>query len=615
MGKIQVLPENLANQIAAGEVVERPASVVKELVENSIDAGATNIKVQIADGGKKKIRVIDNGEGMSKEDAQLAFKRHATSKITAEDDLHRIKTMGFRGEALSSIAAVSKVTLRSRVGATRGSPEGASRRAPTGIELKVEAGEIVEEKPAGIPPGTDITIKDLFYSVPARQKFLKTTRTESRHITKIITNLALAHPSVGFVLEHNGREMIAVRGRKNGEAEDGTREDRVTQLLGNDFLEKMQPVFLDHTHLKISGWVNRPGQGSSNSKDQYLFVNQRRVDNKTVYGAVRKAFSGVLGRGEYPQFLLFLKINPDLVDVNVHPRKEEVRFVNEGSVFRLVRQTVGKAISVKQYSSKLVRQYGGRMSENPAGLQDASTAPLIYRSTNLPKSSSNYRFTASPPDRFTGEQPEQFQQILQVDNLYLVTEGPDGSLVIYDQHAVHERILYERFLANFKNEQEKGESQELLMAQTLNLSPNDYEELMENKETLGKIGFDLEEFGKNTVKINAVPNVLKERAIQQFLPEFLRNLSDLRGLKDNGDNGVDLQTHNLLSLLACRSAIKAGDRLNPTQAQELLKQLAETQSNYTCPHGRPVKTILTDKELQKIFRRTQVNQQWRFLLG
>lgn len=588
MHKIKILPERLANQIAAGEVVERPASVVKELVENSIDAGAANIEVQIKDGGKKKIRVIDDGEGISKEDAKLAFKRHATSKITNEDDLHRIKTMGFRGEALASIAAVSKVTLRSRVGAERG------------IELKIETGKIVEEKPAGIPTGTDITIKDLFYNVPARQKFLKTTRTESKHIIKIVTNLALAHPNVGFVLEHNRKETINVAANA---------ENRVEQLLGEDFLNQMQSVDLDHPHLQITGWVNKPGYGSGSSKNQYLFVNQRRVDNKIVYGAVKKAFGGILGRGEYPQFLLFLKINPDLVDVNVHPRKEEVRFVNEGSVFRLVLQTIQKAIekkSVDQYDSRPVGQYAGKSVDRYDGnqeeanakqptLRDSATTLPGYRTTDLPK----HRLTGPPVHRPTDV------SILQINNLYLVTEDHNsGGLTIYDQHAVHERILYEKFLADFKNQQEKGESQELLMAEMLSLSQSDFERLMENKQTLEKIGFDLEEFGKNTVKINAVPTVLRKRNQYTFLTDFLSDLSNLRDLKGKSEGSVDLQTHNFLSMLACRSAIKAGDRLNSTQAQELLKQLAETQTNYTCPHGRPVKTVLTSKELEKMFRRS-----------
>lgn len=630
MGKIRILSENISNQIAAGEVVERPASVVKELVENSIDAGATRIQVHIEDGGKKKIRVIDNGEGMIESDAKTAFKRHATSKISDADDLHRIRSLGFRGEALSSIASVSMITLKTR---QQSQPKPVGFESPpqsraqgrdeystnAGVEIRLEGGQIKETKPVGFPGGTEIVVADLFYNVPARQKFLKATRTEGRHITEVVVNAALGHPEVELTLTHNGREVVRTPQYHVGYGAQraGTSlHNRIADLLGDDFLKCMQEVSLNHPHLTIHGWVNAPGYGAASNKDQYLFVNQRRIDNRTVYGAVRKAFGGILGRGEYPRFLLFLEIDPALIDVNVHPRKEEVRFVNEGTVFNLVRQTVEKAISSQ--STAHSAQFEG--DRGPMRLRDAPSFPASTPNFPLPQTKSAHRTTQEQlQDEWSESRLEQ-QTILQAHNLYLITENPsaEGGLALYDQHAVHERILYEKFVADFTKAKESAESQTLLMPVTLSLSATDFETLMENKKTLEKIGLALDEFGGNTVKVGAVPSVLKNRDLRALLNELLSNLSDLGGLKGSPQEAthtVDLQTHRVLSTLACRSAIKAGDRLTPLQAQELLRQLHELETNpsspsglrrtnYTCPHGRPVKAIVTERELEKMFRRS-----------
>ncbi len=603
MGKIQILPENISNQIAAGEVVERPASVVKELVENAIDAEATRIEIYVEDGGKKKIRIVDNGEGIDKEDIPVVFKRHATSKIRNEDDLYHIQTMGFRGEALSSIASVSKINLKTK-------PRGSNQAS----EVIIEAGKLVTSKPVGMPGGTDITVADLFFNVPARRKFLKTTRTEQKHIVDQFINSALANPTIGFSLTHNNREIYALPAEQ-------LLPERIAALLGNACLQEMQELAFEHPHLQISGWINKPGHGQTSARNQYLYVNGRHVKNRTVFGAIKRGFGSTLGRGEYPQFLIFIEIPPDMVDVNVHPRKEEVRFVNESMIFNLVRQMIEKNIpriesdswdhiSPSQKTRLAVRE----PQQTPPSNDLAKSSPPTIEITTEEfwrkrpyKTATRNDGPTYPPSQSTwlGGDLEMEVPTLQVQNLYLIRENPNGGIDIYDQHATHERILYEQFVKNFLQAKSEADSQQLLVPATKALSAPDFETLMSSRKILQKVGFKIEDFGNNTVKVSATPASLVERNLDQLLDEFV---GDLRENEDVAEpertlNHVDRQTHRVLSYLACRGAVKAGDRLNKFQIQELLRQLTKTHTNHTCPHGRPVKVTLTEKELRKLFRR------------
>ncbi len=583
--KIKVLPEELVNQIAAGEVVERPASVVKELVENALDAGATFLEISIVKGGKEGIEVRDNGQGMTKEDALLAVKRYSTSKINSVDDLNQIKTFGFRGEALASIASVSKFTLKTK---PSDSVEGTKITLDDNGQPKAET--------CAHPTGTTVEINDLFYNVPARQKFMKTDQTEFKHIRDFVTAQAICHPQIGFLLNHNEREVFNL-------PENQKLSSRLTNLLNLD-LEQFLPIELKADYFSLKGFVGLPEVARKKQSVQYLFVNQRYLSNKTVSGAIYKAYSQLLPSGIKPAYVLKINVRQDLIDVNVHPRKEEVKFISPGVIFN----NLYKAIY-----SKL-----NQAAENQRVVYKAPPSQVHQQSAGGGTAKSNYQPETRPKPNYT-EQQQFVQSILedkdsglvnsgpndiwQISSLYLVVRG-DKELIIYDQHAAEEKILFEQFKKDFMAK--RGDSQELLFEEEISLTPEDLNLVKEHQKTLEAIGFQFE-ITNNAIKIKGIPIVLEDKNIgvifRNYLDELKSPEEELH--PDPGDTGIDKNTLTNLAYLACRSAVKQGDKLTPAKRQEIINKLSDLGAvGMTCPHGRPtyIKISLTD--LNKRFHRS-----------
>ncbi len=598
MSVISRLPEQVINQIAAGEVVERPASVVKELVENSIDAGATSIKIFIEQGGKALIRVVDNGSGILKDDLANATKRHWTSKISSVEDLHKIESMGFRGEALASIASVSKFSMRSR-----------TSENDHGWEL---TGGTNELKPVGMPVGTEVIVKDLFYNVPARRNFLKSDRTEGARITALVHQLALANPNIAFSLEKDGRSAFKTSG-------DGNAQSVIELVLGKGLHGRLLEVFNEHPQIKVTGFIGRPGTGTPGKPKQLVFINHRVVESDVVRAAVHKGYDSLLGRHEKPQFALFIEIAPHLVDFNVHPQKKEVRLLNSNVIFQLVHQAVVSALSSydpfvgsssnENYALEPLQQFEPS-SEKISASQDwlaSRTAPAegksyprVGTSTTRGLWGNVERVDESGTDVVDTTQARG--KVFQLLNLFIVEELEDA-IMMYDQHALHERILYEQFSSAWLNERDKNATQALLVPEVISLSEEERLVFGEGLETLSKIGFGFDMTDEG-VKIKRVPSVVSGSNLEKLIREYIKDILSA----DEFDispavSGIDLQTHRRLAYMACRSAIKSGDRLTELEIRRLLDDYKKTTVRFTCPHGRPVQVKITRLEMEKWFKR------------
>lgn len=626
-GKIKALTKDVINKIAAGEVVENPSSIVKELLDNAIDAKAINITLEIEEGGIKKILILDNGQGMTPEDVKLSIEPHTTSKLSTEEDLLNIKTYGFRGEALSSIAAVSKVTIRSKI-----------PNALMGFEIVVEGGNIVSETEVGMNSGTQIIVEDLFYNVPARKEFLRSAQSEYKDVLKTVNAHALANPKVGFIFRNDQKQVyVTPKGHQL--------EDRIREILGTDNTEKMVSLFYEHPYVEIYGYVGKPELATQKRKNQFIFVNNRLIQNKTIEGAVKKAYGGLIPNNMWPPFVIFIDLEPNIVDVNVHPRKEEVKFSNGQLIFTSVQSAVKKALDKANLTPGAINNEETQPSNNPfanlpspfgnnkpnpfgdnkpnpfanrpspfgnnkpSPFENAKPNPFANKPTpiggnkNLPNQdnlwANNNPFDLDNND-FNEDQPLDnldYSDILVIHNLYWIIESKDGFLV-YDQHAVHERILYEKFVNAHKKKREELEIQPLLTPIVLNLSFDTAETMKEYIGELEKIGFQIEEFGGTSYKVTEIPAILADKDIKKVISEFLNDLEDNQDEKD-----IDSQTDRALKFLSCRSAYKAGDKIPPEEINELLNQLKQTETKYTCPHGRPVKIEITKKELEKMFLR------------
>ncbi len=586
--KIKILPENLSNKIAAGEVVERPASVVKELVENAIDAAATEITVVIKDGGKALIQVVDNGTGMTQEDLCLAFQRHATSKIYQEEDLHSIQTLGFRGEALASIASVSKVEARSIL-----------QGETSGYLLHIDGGVMGELEATGGVPGTSITVKHLFYNTPARRKFLRTTSTEYRQILSVMNRFVLAFPDIAFTLVNEGELIYELKPQEHLERIRAVLGERVAKNLLE--IENAGPV-------KIFGFVGNQDTFRQSRGDQYLFLNKRYFVNKNLHYAVISAYENILPRGYFPVYIIFLQIDPDFVDVNVHPAKLEVKFANEGLVFSAIRGAIKRALSSSSVVPhifpdsqpmpsvpivSLEKQESMNFQSDPKSpsTTDENFNPL--ESNAVEKQAQNWQ----PPRLAPGLKKERpfFERtnVWQLHNKYIVSQIKTGMIII-DQHVAHERILYEKALESF--EKRRPSSQQLLFPQIIELSAEDYATLLEMVPFLENIGFVIKAFGKNTVVLEGVPSGIKISDDQKILLNILDEYK--RGKRDN----VEIR-ENVAKSFACHSAIKAGEPLSLEAMNALIDQLFTTKEPYFCPHGRPVIISIPLEELDRRFRR------------
>jgi len=586
---IQVLDTLTVNQIAAGEVVERPSSVVKELAENSLDAGATHITVEVESGrGEiRRITVLDNGSGMIPADAVLAFHPHATSKIRSLEDLHRSLTLGFRGEALASIASVARVELVTR-------PSGG--RIAEAWRVVMEGGEIREEGVAAGPEGTRVTVEQLFARTPARRKFLKSLATEISHIAFVVESLALSHPRVSFRLVHNGTERIRTEG-------DGDLRAVIAGLHGVDLVRALVPLSLEGGGFGVRGYISKPSEHRTHPYQVFLSVNGRPVSSRQMVRAIRNGYGTLLPPHRYPVAFLDLRIDPSWVDVNVHPTKRQVRLSGEQDLLEHLAAAVEGALRTQDLIPSGTAEAGKVPFQVPSG---AITVPAAVPAPPRDRGELSLRAGRQTEQQLrqtelpTGIDEERvplpaMEVIGQVGEAYLVARTPDGGLILIDQHAAHERIFYEQL----REKRELGErSQELLTPQVIQRSPRETTLLREYLPALIRQGLVLEEFGRDTFAVTAVPVVLGRTGDGAVVQEVLGDL-----LSEGEDPSVTTE-ERVIRVLACRSAVKAGAPVTPEQSQRLIRQLSRTSNPYTCPHGRPTMVALTRHQLDAMFRRT-----------
>lgn len=579
MSKIRILPELLSNKIAAGEVVERPSSVVKELVENALDANSTRIIIEIDKGGRSLIRVADNGAGMNHDDALLSLERYATSKIYKDNDLFEIKTLGFRGEALPSIASVSRFIIVTKDAAVE-----------SGTEIVVEGGKIKKVSEIGAPAGTMITVKQLFYNTPARRKFLKTVNTEMGHIVDSVSSIALSWPNVQFRLLHNGKVV------KNWSiTSDST--DRIADVLGKDLRAELHWIESFSDSISITGWISSSRITRSTSRGIYIYVNGRFVHDRVVQHALFEGYSGRLMKGQYPVAILFLKIPFDQVDVNVHPTKHEVRFSEQKRVHDTVTKTVSDTLHQKDTpkwtSSNINKQGKPRVAE----------ALFSYSRLNEKKPDKIKREESRDRSEKIDTQEKLWEQrffsdlrvIGQLHNTYIICEAEEA-IVLVDQHAAHERVLFER-LQNRSKVVGNG-SQALLLTETIDLGYREANTLNRLIPDLKVFGLDIEPFGGNTFVVKAVPSFLTGRDVKPLIVEIVEEITSVEF-----EPGMKKVIDQCLTTMACHGAIRANQSLSVKQMQALLEQLDKCLNPSHCPHGRPTWIQWTAGSLEKSFRR------------
>ena len=591
MGIIHRLPPDLANQIAAGEVVERPASVIKELVENSIDAGARRISIAIEMGGKKLVRVEDDGAGMEPEDARLAIERHATSKIRRADDLERIATLGFRGEALPSIASVSHFTLKTR-----------AHGAGSGTEIRVNGGAVAAVTEKGMPEGTAIEVADVFYNLPARRKFLKSDAAESAQVSRIVTQLALCYPEIGFSLTSAGRSVMQC-------PPVATLRDRLFQLYGErpDLIE----VRRDSGEVKVFGYVAALAEQGPTRGPQNVFVNRRVVRDRTIAHAIIDAYSVASIKERSPEVHLFIEMPHDAVDVNVHPTKAEVRFRDQSYIHQVIRRTLGDALGrgpAPELELEAPRFEQPLPSTLPLPAGYAATFPSRW--TPAPTSEANRAPTSEAGIAQTidsGLAPTSDSRLAptptirplialgQFRDTFIIAVDEEG-IAIIDQHVAHERVLFERITERLTTG--RLESQRLLVPMLIDLSPSGRQALLGHAPDLERLGFDVEEFGGDSLRVSAFPALLQREECDAALRALAE---DLEGL-DRG-SGVDAVIRRIAATTACHAAVKANYPLTAEKMAHLLEELRRTAYSSVCPHGRPVMLRLTRREVEKNFQR------------
>ena len=595
MGKIHRLPSDLANQIAAGEVVERPASVIKELVENSIDAGAKRLTITVEFGGKKLIRVEDDGEGMDPEDARLAIERHATSKIRRADDLERIATLGFRGEALPSIASVSHFVLRSR-----------ARGTASGTEIRVNGGAVASVAETGMPEGTSIEVADLFYNLPARRKFLKSDGAESAQVSRVVTQLALCYPEIGFTLTNSGRKVLQcppVAGLR----------DRLYQLYGerSDLIE----VRRDRGDVTVTGYIAALAEQGPTRGPQNVFVNRRIVKDRTIAHAIIDSYSVASIKERSPEVHLFIEMPFDALDVNVHPTKAEVRFRDQSFVHEVIRRTLGDALG-RGPAPELILQAPSVGAPQPTTLPLPASYGTTFPSrwaVAPPREGASARGSDGAIARVAPNTPENdgaieplapgagamtirpMMPLGQFRDTFIIAVDEEG-IAIIDQHVAHERVLFERITERLTAG--RLESQRLLEPLLVNLPPSGRQALLAHGADLERLGFEIEEFGGDTIRVSAYPAVLRS----EDCDATLRTLADdLEGL-DRGSR-VEEAIKKIAATMACHAAVKANYPLTAEKMAHILDELRRTAYSTICPHGRPVMLRLTRREVEKNFQR------------
>ena len=594
MGVIAVLPESVSSKIAAGEVVERPASVVKELVENALDAQATRIEVQLDDGGKKLIRVVDNGVGMAQDDLEVAFLSHATSKLKTGQDLFHISTLGFRGEALWSISAISQARLVSR-----------PRGQQVGAEVEARGGAVGRVRECGSAEGTVVEVRNLFFNTPVRRKFIRTNSTEMGHVTDAVTRLALARHDVHFSLTHNGKRVL------NLPACDSLR-DRVASFFGRELADALLDVDLRQDDLSVTGMVGPPAHARSNTKAQYTFLNRRYVRDSAIFHAISQAYQGLLQPKRYPVLVLFLDMDPGDVDVNVHPTKIEVRFRHSQQVHSQVLAGVTQALrqadlvrSVQVPQPEPVRtaplRDPGSRGERREAIKQ-SLADFFERQATGRQKPLTFEPRRRGPQP-AGAQPEPARPpahgkpraFIQLHGSYIVEETPEGINII-DQHALHERLLYDELKR--KRERRSLVKQPLLVPQMVELGPAELFRAMSLKDEFAALGIDIEEFGRSAIVVRSVPQQLDACDPAEVVKDVLAESEQAEAGKAS-DSSAD----TILKVMACKGAVKAGKRLAPQEIAALLDKRDGAEHTSTCPHGRPHTLSFSAAELQRQFGR------------
>ncbi|QIL20411.1 DNA mismatch repair endonuclease MutL [Thermomonas sp. HDW16] len=589
---IRQLPDTLINQIAAGEVVERPASVVKELVENALDAGAKRIDIELEEGGVRLIRIRDDGGGIDASELPLAVQRHATSKIASIEDLESVATLGFRGEALPSVASVSRFRLSSR---RNGSEHGAM--------LQVEGGKLGEVAPHPHPPGTTVEVRDLFYNVPARRKFLRAERTELSHIEEWLRSLALARPDVELRVSHNGKPSR----RWKGEG-DLLSDVRLHEALGEDFARNALHVDHEGAGLRLHGWIAQPAYNRASADQQYLYVNGRSVRDRNVSHAVRQAFADVLFHGRHPAYVLFLELDPRGVDVNVHPAKHEVRFRESRLVHDFVYRSLHAALAETRAGSASMPMQQSQASvgwsmpppqQSAIGLR-VSDAPSAYAALYAPRDTSSAERTESfapmsMPDDAPGGMPPLGFAIAQLHGIYILAENADG-LIVVDMHAAHERIGYEKL----KNAHDGAglRTQPLLVPGSIAVSEREAEIAEREAETLAQLGFEVQRSGPQSLLLRSVPALLAHGDVEALLRDVLADL------REHGTTRRVAETRDeLLATMACHGAVRANRRLTVHEMNALLRDMEATERSGQCNHGRPTWTRFNLAEIDRWFLR------------
>ena len=622
---IRILPSNLVNQIAAGEVIERPSSVIKELVENSIDAGATSVEVTLVDGGKSLIIVSDNGKGMTADELELAVERHATSKLP-DDNLFNINFLGFRGEALPSISSVARLSIISR-----------PKDADSAWKIEVNGGEKSKPVPASHPFGTRIEVRDLFYATPARLKFLKASTSETNACVDILTRIAMANPHISFYLKDGDKKKLSLNAEQ-GELFDA-RLKRLSDVMGKEFGENSVLIDAFRENLHISGYVSLPTLNKANSLSQYLFVNNRPVRDKLLLGAIKGAYMDVLASNRYPMCALFFDIDPAYVDVNVHPAKAEVRFYDNALVRGLLVSAIRNALTVESRRSSNtldinefvrdtipefgvprtetaqeqvlvhdipetveLREHNPQPSLRPQGFnfQSAVVAPSRRSQVELPELEHKFSVKVESPSAYenlpTAESGPLGIPKAQFHNTYIISQTED-SIVIIDQHASHERIVMERMKANLQKNGRLA-SQMLLIPEVVDLDASAKERILSLTAELNQLGLVVEEFGTTAVIVREVPALIKDCDVKQLITDLAEEIAEW-----GGEYALTDKLHHICATFACHGSVRAGRALNFDEMNRLLRDMEKTDHSGQCNHGRPTYIELKLKDIEKLFNR------------
>jgi len=613
MDIITLLPDAVANQIAAGEVIQRPASVVKEMVENAIDAQASHIQLIIKEAGKKLIQVVDNGIGMSETDARMSFERHATSKITLAEDLFSLQTKGFRGEALASIAAIAHVEMKTKL-----------QSEDIGTCIITEGSKVISQEPCQQSEGTSISVKNLFYNVPARRKFLKSDASETKHIITEFQRIALAHPDIEFSFHHN--EVVVFQ------LPIQPLRSRIVALFGQKYNERLVPVEEDTEIVKISGFIGKPESAKRTRGEQYFFVNDRFIKNAYLHHAIKQAYEGLLQEKSFPTYFIYMQIDPEAIDVNIHPTKTEIKFEDERALYAILRATIKKSLGsyniaptidfdvetgfavpdLKNSQSIKIPSIQVDESYNPFERQRTSqTNPAMPRSKDnndqpnfsRPSVPDNWQelYDITPKEEPPAESVQQtfdgkvgYTKILQVQKKYLLTSLKSG-IIIIDQHRAHARILYEKLIQNLATK--PAGTQQILFPEVLDLNAEDFVIVEEMWEDITKLGFDIELFGKNSIKINGIPNDALEMNAKELMESWIEEY------KFEIDHGGRNKTELLARSLASKLSIRPGVVMQAEEMQKLVDDLFACEQAYTTPRGKPIIINYNYNELERKFEK------------